>query len=246
MTSKVTELAGRIVHRLRNEQPCCLLQDEAADVIEDLRGRNRQLIDWVEKLQRMYADVTSKWQAEMVMCENLRSDLQNERISGAQVAHEQRLMLEGEVERLRAALDLSEEYNRQKDEQIERLRAHCDKLAAGLPEGMLPADVENLRASNAEMATEIERMRKFELHLSGCVNVLADKLSQHTGKTVPTEITEAESVLDALSECRRLLREAVDQWDSGHPHYPDGAVRMWKWTPLSTDWLEAAQAAGGE
>lgn len=44
-------------------------------------------------------------------------------------------------------------------DRIEELEAYSDKLAAGLPEGMLPADVENLRESNAEMAAEIERLK---------------------------------------------------------------------------------------
>lgn len=45
------------------------------------------------------------------------------------------------------------------DAEIERLRAYADKLAAGFPEGMLPADVENLREANVTMAAEIERLR---------------------------------------------------------------------------------------
>lgn len=79
-------------------------------------------------------------------------------------------------------------------------------------------------------------MRKFELHLSCCVNVLADRLARYTGKTVSTEITEAESVLEQLDECRRLLRAAVE-W-CGDVRTNDDAVVLW---------VEAARkAAGGE
>ena len=43
--------------------------------------------------------------------------------------------------------------------EVERLKDYADRLAAGLPEGMLPADVANLRSANAELATDVERLR---------------------------------------------------------------------------------------
>lgn len=38
-------------------------------------------------------------------------------------------------------------------------KAYADKLAAGLPEGMLPKDVENMRAANWQLAAEVERLK---------------------------------------------------------------------------------------
>jgi uncharacterized membrane protein len=38
-------------------------------------------------------------------------------------------------------------------------RAYADKLAQGLPVGMLPKDVENLRDANAKLATEVEKWK---------------------------------------------------------------------------------------
>jgi hypothetical protein len=36
----------------------------------------------------------------------------------------------------------------------DELKVYCDKLAAGLPEGMLPKDIENLRLANTGFAQE--------------------------------------------------------------------------------------------
>lgn len=54
-----------IVQCLRNEPPSPLLQDQAADVIEDLRSRNRSLVNWVDVLQRECIGLQGKWGAEM-------------------------------------------------------------------------------------------------------------------------------------------------------------------------------------
>lgn len=41
------------------------------------------------------------------------------------------------------------------NKRIAELEAYADKLAAGLPEGMLPKDIENIRQANVNMATQI-------------------------------------------------------------------------------------------
>jgi DNA repair exonuclease SbcCD ATPase subunit len=78
------------------------------------------------------------------------------------------------IDRLDVALGTSQQ-------EVERLSAYADKLAAGLPEGMLPKDVEVMRDANASMAQEIERLTRErdealnELHtclLGGHVNEL--------------------------------------------------------------------------
>ena len=47
------------------------------------------------------------------------------------------------------------------EREVERLHAYADKLVCGLPEGRLPADVQNLREANGKMAAEIERLRSM-------------------------------------------------------------------------------------
>jgi hypothetical protein len=45
------------------------------------------------------------------------------------------------------------------ENRVQELEEYADKLAAGLPEGMLPADVENLRTANANMAQKIHELK---------------------------------------------------------------------------------------
>jgi len=42
--------------------------------------------------------------------------------------------------------------------ELAEARAYADKLAAGLPDGMLPKDVENLREANLALANELAVM----------------------------------------------------------------------------------------
>jgi len=74
-------------------------------------------------------------------------------------------------------------------------------------------------------------------HLRGCVNVLADKLAGYTGKTVPTEIAGAESVLQRLAAAEALEVELsheisyyeslVDENDETDWPHRDGRFRDW-------------------
>lgn len=54
-----------------------------------------------------------------------------------------------------ALADLCEKLERERNE----ARAYADKLAQGLPVGMLTKDVENLRDANAKLATEVEKWK---------------------------------------------------------------------------------------
>lgn len=53
-----------------------------------------------------------------------------------------------------------EKQNAKLEARIAELEAYADKLAAGLPEGMLPKDVENLREANASMADRIAELEE--------------------------------------------------------------------------------------
>ncbi len=46
------------------------------------------------------------------------------------------------------------------NDKVEQLQTYADKLAEGLPVGMLPKDIENLNEANMKMATEIEQLKK--------------------------------------------------------------------------------------
>jgi len=47
-------------------------------------------------------------------------------------------------------------------------QAYADKLAAGLPDGMLPKDVENLREANLALANELENWKIAANNGCGC------------------------------------------------------------------------------
>ena len=49
--------------------------------------------------------------------------------------------------------DLQQRFN--------ELKEYADRLAAALPIGMLPQDVENLRQANADLASEVDELRKL-------------------------------------------------------------------------------------
>ena len=44
------------------------------------------------------------------------------------------------------------------EDKVAQLEAYCDKLADGLPEGMLPKDVEVLQNANAEFAKQLAQL----------------------------------------------------------------------------------------
>lgn len=66
----------------------------------------------------------------------------------------------GQLETLVTALmDEADDNNDASLNRIAELEAYTDKLAAGLPDGMLPADVENLRKANAELAQQVHELK---------------------------------------------------------------------------------------
>ena len=90
--------------------------------------------------------------------------------------------MSAKIERLeRANIALREELQALKSmhkdtlETNTRLAAYADKLADGLPVGMLPKDIENIRNANAEMATEIVRLHEMIRDLQYCISAFADE-----------------------------------------------------------------------
>jgi hypothetical protein len=103
---------------------------------------------------------------------------------------ERELKLIGEVERLKRELAEANVY--------------ADKLAAGLPEGMLPKDIELLRKANCDFAQELQEARTQEkLHFDNYVF--------------------AQDQYNALAEA---AREVIERWDSPlwKYAYPTAAV----------------------
>jgi len=77
-------------------------------------------------------------------------------------------------------LDYVQELSRRLEQERDEAREYADKLAEGLPEGMLPKDVEVLREANLNLATELtavteQRDMLAEALRELCIALLTDK-----------------------------------------------------------------------
>ena len=66
--------------------------------------------------------------------------------------------------------DFARKLERERDEALE----YADKLAEGLPEGMLPKDIEVLREANLGLATELAAVTEQRDRLAEALQKLAD------------------------------------------------------------------------
>ena len=83
--------------------------------------------------------------------------------------------------------------------EVDRLNAYADKLAAGLPVGMLPKDVELVKAANAEMAADIHRLQA----LCHRANKMLDKLDKGHGCHARREACDVASLSAELREAAK-------------------------------------------
>lgn len=67
--------------------------------------------------------------------------------------------------------------------EVEQLRAYADRLAAGLPEGMLPKDIENIKLANWKLAEENTKLRAVYDALLEAYGVMsASELENEVGR----------------------------------------------------------------
>jgi signal transduction histidine kinase len=112
-----------------------------------------------------------------------------------------------------AAWELLKEARRERDE----AREYADKLAEGLPEGMLPKDVEVLREANLGLATELaavtEQRDQWKEKYIQQNKDLGHELRDPNGtiwsecKRLQTQLT---AVTEQRDEAREILREIRD------------------------------------
>ena len=94
-----------------------------------------------------------------------------------------------------AALPDIESLERQRDEAL----AYADKLAAGLPEGMLPKDVEVLRDANLALAVERDALQE-QLDAA----IMLGKMQERRHER---ELEQVREQYRLSSVCRKLLLE---------------------------------------
>lgn len=68
------------------------------------------------------------------------------------------------------------ELRKEAEQERDELKAYCDKLAAGLPDGMLPKDIENLREANGKLAQENFELKAKLAEANGFIDDLGDFL----------------------------------------------------------------------
>lgn len=143
--------------------------------------------------------------------------------------------------------------------ETERLRAYADKLAAGLPEGMLPKDVELLRDSNAVMADTIAGLENRVLVLTSALAGLEkenDRLRgiverlPKTADGVPiilgeTQIFYCDSFLDRVNDCGVAFVVTVGV-SLGAPHVSGRDFQGYHECSRVYSTKEAAEAGGDE
>ena len=84
-------------------------------------------------------------------------------------------------------------YAKTLERELNNLQAYADKLADGLPKGMLPKDVENLRNANAGLA---EDLRKAKLERGEALAALRQTCATNT--EIRRELDEAEREIAKL------------------------------------------------
>jgi hypothetical protein len=99
------------------------------------------------------------------------------------------------------------DFIKQLSGELEESRAYADKLAAGLPDGMLPKDVEVLRKANGDFAAQLETARAL-------LRDLLDSGPSKTGYGMEWELACREAEQVAMSSAEREANA------SGHRQVP--------------------------
>ena len=91
------------------------------------------------------------------------------------------------------------------EQERDALKAYADELAAGLPEGMLPADVANVRRANEVFAAENEKLRED-------MGVIGDQLTaaEHEMGALRADLAMLQAQLRWVPVGERLPDDEID------------------------------------
>lgn len=106
---------------------------------------------------------------------------------------------------------------------LHELQTYADKLADGLPAGMLPRDVENLREANAGLADDLQKAERERDNLKSekeanyqCLLILERDLYK-----AREERDKAISVADRLIEYAHECLVKLESWGQGYQRYEE-------------------------
>ena len=100
--------------------------------------------------------------------------------------------------------ELRQRLERERDEAL----AYADKLAAGLPEGMLPKDVEVLRDANLALAVERDALQE-QLDAE---RALADRLAEAANAVIDQWETPNWRLRESTAKYMNTLRITITAW----------------------------------
>ena len=86
-------------------------------------------------------------------------------------------------------------------QKLDEMTAYADKLANGLPEGMLPKDIENLRTANTGLAEELTTLRQSVRDAVEEINELY--VRKYPIPEISTAMNYEEGILDTLDILRK-------------------------------------------
>ena len=91
-------------------------------------------------------------------------------------------------------------FARKLERERNEAREYADKLAQGLPDGMLPKDVEVLREANLGLATELAAITAQRDRLAEALKECLERLEHHTefGALVQADMSAMHSSREAL------------------------------------------------
>jgi cysteinyl-tRNA synthetase len=112
---------------------------------------------------------------------------------------------EKDVEKYQAARAALRDAIAKVEQERDEYKAYSDKLAEGLPEGILPKDIENLRTANAKFAQDNFKLESALKAANDAANEMIRQWhiwgSQTAGQGLPTNIS------NSIAEYELVLQE---------------------------------------
>jgi chromosome segregation ATPase len=136
------------------------------------------------------------------------------------------------------------EFTKGLERENAELRAYADKLAQGLPDGMLPKDVENLRDANLAFANENAELKEWVKVFEQRPERLVAENAELKGKLaeLEVELKAAEQMRDDARYDRQQMRDARDTLAAENARLREAAqavIERWE----SPAWKDAEPTA---
>ena len=106
---------------------------------------------------------------------------------------------------------------RKLERELDEAREYADRLAEGLPEGMLPKDVEVLREANLNLATELTAITEQRDRLAEALRELCETLLKDKPRDITESLYKAGDALAAVKGGSNDKQPTKDETEDGSP-----------------------------